>query len=190
MQYLTSAVERFAKTAKPKRSKRKRRYSKSSSSCSSSSSSDDEPPKRRKTTNPTVNSDTEQEAQLLMNQGKQPVLIVNEDLSSENSAASSTGDTLKSIDNDSNEEEYGRKISDPLAQRVEEKWQTKLTSEKVKEKSQNLMKLGVQLTNKEIWNQLNNFQKKSDLRIINMQKNIQKAAVALVRVTDGLLQAN
>ena len=121
MQYLTSAVERFAKTAKPKRSKRKRRYSKSSSSCSSSSSSDDEPPKRRKTTNPTVNSDTEQEAQLLMNQGKQLALIVNEDLSSENSAASSTGDTLKSIDNDSNEEEYGRKISDPLAQRVEEK---------------------------------------------------------------------
>ena len=52
------------------------------------------------------------------------------------------------------------------------------------------MKLGVPLTNKEIWNQLNNFQKKSDLRIINMQKNIQKAAVALVRVTDGLLQAN
>ena len=44
--------------------------------------------------------------------------------------------------------------------------------------------------NKEIWNQLNNFQKKSDLRIINMHKNIQKAAVALLRVTNGLLEAN
>ena len=52
------------------------------------------------------------------------------------------------------------------------------------------MKLGVPLTNKEIWNQLNNFQKKSDIRITNMQKNIQKAAVALVRVTDDPLQAN
>ena len=52
------------------------------------------------------------------------------------------------------------------------------------------MKLSIPLTNKEIWNQLNNFQKKSDLWIINMEKNIQKAAVALVRVTDGLLQAN
>ena len=52
------------------------------------------------------------------------------------------------------------------------------------------MKLSIPLTNKEIWNQLNNFQKKSDFWIINMQKNIQKAAVALVRVTDGLLQAN
>ena len=52
------------------------------------------------------------------------------------------------------------------------------------------MKLSVPLTNKEIWNQLNNFQKKSDIRIINMQKNIQKAAFVLIRVTNGLLQAN
>ena len=131
-----------------------------------------------------------------MNQGKQPALILNEDPSSENPTTSSTGDILKSIDDESNEEEYGPKISDPLAQRAEGKCQTKLTSEKVKEKSQNLltpencMKLSVPLTNKEICSQLNNFQKKSGLRIINMQKNIQKAAVALVRVTDGLLQAN
>ena len=121
------------------------------------------------------------------------MLIVNEDPSSENPAASSTRDILKSTDDDSNEEEYGPKISDPLAQRVEGKWQTKLTSEKVKEKSQNLqtsencMKLSVPLTNKKIWSQLNNFQKKADLRIINMQKNIQKAAVTLVRVTNGLI---
>ena len=76
----------------------------------------------QKTTNSTVNSDTEQEAQLLMNQGNQPVLIVNGDPSSENPTASSIRDILKSIDDDSNEEEYGPKISDPLAQRVERKW--------------------------------------------------------------------
>ena len=194
LQYLTSAVELL--TAKPKHSKWKRRYSTSSSSSSSSSSSDDEPPKKRKRTNPTINSDTEEEAQLLMNQGKQPALIVNDDPSSENPTASSTRDILKSIDDDSNEKEYGPKISDPLVQRVEGKWQTKLTSEKVKEKSQNLltpencMKLSVPLTNKEIWSQLNSFLKKLDVRIINMQKNIQKVAAALIRVTGGLLQAN
>ena len=131
LEYLTSTVERLAKTAKPKLSKRKRRYFTSSSSSSSSSSfSDDEPPKRRKTTNSTVNSDTEQEAQLLMNQVKQPALIVNEDSSSENPTACSTGDILKSLDDESNEEDYGSNISDPLVQRVEGKWQTKLTSEK------------------------------------------------------------
>ena len=86
----------------------------------------------------TVNSDTEQEVQLLMNRGKQPALIVNEDPSSKNRTASSNGDILKSFDDDSNEEDYGPKISDLLAQRVDGKWQTKLTSDKVKEKSQNL----------------------------------------------------
>ena len=59
-----------------------------------------------------------------MIQGKKPALVVNEDLSSENPTASSTGDILKSIDDDSNEEEYGPKISDPLAQRIEGKWKT------------------------------------------------------------------
>ena len=59
--------------------------------------------------------------QLLINQGKQPVLIVNEDPSSENPTPSSTMDILKSIDDESNKEEYGSKISDPLAHRVEGK---------------------------------------------------------------------
>ena len=93
-------------------------------------------------------------------------------------------------------EEYGPKNSGLFAERVKGKWQTKLTSERVKDKSWNLLipenciKLSAPLTNKEIWNQFNNFQKKSDLRIISIQKNIQKAAVALVTFTDGLLQAS
>ena len=56
-----------------------------------------------------------------MNQGKQPALIVNQDPSSENPTASSTGGILKSTDDDSNKEEYGPKISDPLPQQVEGK---------------------------------------------------------------------
>ena len=80
--------------------------------------------KGKKTANPMVNADTEKESQLLMTQGKQPALIVNKDTSSKNSTSSSTGDILKSIDDDSNEEEYGPKISDPLAQRIEGKWKT------------------------------------------------------------------
>ena len=109
---------------------------------------------------------------------------------------SNTGEILKSIDDDSNEEVYGPKLSDLLAQRIEGKWQTKLTSKKVKEKSQNLltpencMRLSIPLINKEIWKQLNNFQKKSDLRILSIQSNIQKAEFVAVRATDGLLQAN
>ena len=100
-----------------------------------------------------------------MNQGKQPALIINEKHSNKNPNSSSTGVILKPIDEDNNEEKYGPKIPDPLAQRVEGKWKTKVAPEKVKEKSQNLqtpencMKLSVPLTNKKIWNQLNIFQK-------------------------------
>ena len=68
-----------------------------------------------------VNSDTEKEAQPPMTQGKQPVLIVNGDPSSENPTASSTEDILESIDDNSNQEEFRPKISDPLAQRIKRK---------------------------------------------------------------------
>ena len=43
-----------------------------------------------------------------------------------NPTASSTRDILKSIDDDSNEKEYGPKISDPLVQRVEGKMADKV----------------------------------------------------------------
>ena len=57
-----------------------------------------------------------------MTQGQQQVLIVNEDLWSENLTASSTGDILKTVDDDRNEEQHWPKISDLSAQRVEGKW--------------------------------------------------------------------
>ena len=81
-----------------------------------------------------------------------------------------------------------------LAKRVECKWQSKLTLDQLKEKSKNLLvpenspKLSVSLTNKEVFSQLNNAQKKADLRLRNLQKNIQKTTIALVQVTDSLLQ--
>ena len=61
----------------------------------------------------------------------------------------------------------GTKISESLAKRVEFKWQTKLTLDQLKEKSNNLLvpencpKLSVPLTSKEVFSQLNNTQKKS-----------------------------
>ena len=70
----------------------------------------------------------------------------------------------------------GPKISESLAKRVEFKWQTKLTLYQLKEKSKNLLipencpKLSVPLTNKEVFSQLNDTQKKADLRLRNLQK--------------------
>ena len=76
----------------------------------------------------------------------------------------------------------GPKISESIAKRVELKWQTKLTLDQLKEKSKNLLflencpKLSAPLTNKELFSQL------------NLQKNIQKANIALDQVTNNLLQ--
>ena len=77
--------------------------------------------KGKKNTNSMVNSDTKKEAQPLMAKGKQPVLIVNGDPSSENPTASSTEDILESIDDNSNQEEFRLKILDLLAQRIKGK---------------------------------------------------------------------
>ena len=66
--------------------------------------------------------------------------------------------------------------------------------DQLKEKSKHLLvlescpKLSVPLTNKDVFSQLNNTQKKADLRLKNLQKNVQKATIALVQVTDNLLQ--
>ena len=66
--------------------------------------------------------------------------------------------------------------------------------DQLKEKSKHLLvlescpKLSVPLTNKDVFSQLSNTQKKADLRLKNLQKNVQKAAIALVQVTDNLLQ--
>ena len=88
----------------------------------------------------------------------------------------------------------GSKISESLPERGEFKWQTKLTLDQLMEKSENPLvpencpKLSVPLANKELFSQLNNTQKIADLRLRNLQKNIQKATIALVQVTDNLLQ--
>ena len=90
--------------------------------------------------------------------------------------------------------QIGPKFSESLAKTVEFKWETKLTLDQLKEKSKNLLvpenfpKLSVPLTNKEVFSQFSNTQKKAALWLWNLQKNIQKATIAPVQVTDNLLQ--
>ena len=87
----------------------------------------------------------------------------------------------------------GPKISGSLAIKIELKCQTKLTLDQLKETSKDLLapencsKLPVPLKNK-VFLQLSNTQKKADLLLRNLQKNIKKATIALVQVTGNLLQ--
>ena len=52
---------------------------------------------------------------------------------------------------------------------------------------ENCKNISVPLLNKEFWSQLNSFPRRGDLRMINLQKNLQKATVAITQNTDKLL---
>ena len=69
-------------------------------------------------------------------------------------------------------------MSESVVKRVKFKVQNKLTLYQLKEKSKNLLvpqncpNLSIPLTNKEVFLQLNNIQKKADLRLWNLEENI------------------
>ena len=50
-----------------------------------------------------------------------------------------------------------------------------------------IAKIFVPFLNKEIWSQLNSSKQRGDLRLINLQKHLQKGTIAIVQNTDKLL---
>ena len=211
---LAKAVKSLARqmpATKPKSRKRKRHRStsRSSSSSSSSDSARSSPekrrPKKQKRSTNSLEANSGAEAQLLIQQQqtlpftkqKSPSKdIEGQDfLNHSTGDQSPIGDMLSQIDLEEDVDfQTAPKISENFAKRVEFKWQTRLIMDRSKEESKNLLvpencpKLSVPLTNKEVFSQFNNPQKKADLRLRNLQKNIQKATIALVQVTDNLLQ--
>ena len=96
---------------------------------------------------------------------------------------------------DNEEIKVGLKLSDKLAQLVLDRWQATLSYSKLKEKSQHYFclenaTLKVPLTNPEIWPRMSNQLRTSDLSFINIQRNIQKATIAISQVADQILQKN
>ena len=211
---LAKSVKSLARqmpATKPKSRKRKQHHSTCQSSSSSSSSdsarssSEKRRPKKQKRSTNSFEANSDAEAQLLIQQQQTLHLTKqkspSKDIKGQDAPNHSTNnqsptrDILSQIDLEEDVDcQTGPIISESLAKRVEFKWQTKLTLDQLKEKSKNLLdpencpKLSVPLTNKEVFSQLNNSQKKADLQLQNLQKNIQKATIALVQVTKNLLQ--
>ena len=177
--------------AERKSTKRKMHHSTSpnSSSSSSSDSAGSSPKKRRtkkkeraSTNSYAANSDAE--AQLLLQQRQALKLTKQKSfpkgskgLEAHNHSTEDqppTEDILSRIDS----EEDADCKTDP-------KWQTKLTLDQLKEKSKHLLvsedcpNLPVLCTNKKVLSQPSNTQKKADLQLRNLQKNIEKATIEL-----------
>ena len=92
---------------------------------------------------------------------------------------SSTADIFNKIDIEEDAEcQTGSKDSETLANRIELKCQTNLTLDQLKEKSKDTVvseNFSILITNKEVFSLLSGTQKKTDLRLRNLRKNIQKA---------------
>ena len=100
---------------------------------------------------------------------------------------------LDSMNIKKEEKKFSPKINDKLAQLVQQRWETTLSLEKIKEKAQQFLPpenapLIVPLTNSEIWTKMLWHHRNSDLTFINFQRNVQKAAVAISQVADQILQ--
>ena len=84
-----------------------------------------------------------------------------------------------------------QRITNALAKRSS--FDGKVSEKKLKEKLKQLLvpenckNISVPLLNKEVWSQLNSFQCRCDLRMINLQKSLQKVTVAIAQNTDKLL---
>ena len=85
------------------------------------------------------------------------------------------------------------KVSNKLAEIVNNRWSSKLEENKVKEKQDkyyrpdNCDKLIAPRVNPEIWGRLNHSVKSSDLRLAGMQKTLVKVASAFVKSTNEIL---
>ena len=100
---------------------------------------------------------------------------------------------LDSMNIKKEEKKFSPKINDKLAQLVQQRWETTLNLEKIKEKAHQFLPpenapLIVPLTNNEIWTKMLWHHRNSDLTFTNFQRNVQKAAVAISQVADQILQ--
>ena len=104
---------------------------------------------------------------------------------------------LKELETAINDDEnFGPKVTQNLADLALKRWGKKLPQEKLKallaqhEVPENCAKMVVPKVNSEIWSQLNTRRKTHDLRLNNMQKNLLRATSAVLSMCDKVLSLN
>ncbi|XP_078384456.1 uncharacterized protein LOC144666894 [Oculina patagonica] len=99
---------------------------------------------------------------------------------------------LKSLEADFDDDEpVGQKIQHNLANIASKRWEVSLSNDKLKGllarhvKPENCADLTVPKVNPEIWSQLDNFKRKADLRLGNIQQALQKATFGILKSCDS-----
>ena len=101
---------------------------------------------------------------------------------------------LKSLEADFTDDELvGAKINQRLANIAFKRWGITLPNDKLKAllakhaKPENCPDITTVRVNPEIWDQMNNFRRKADLRVSNIQQALQKATFGILKVCDKLV---
>ena len=101
---------------------------------------------------------------------------------------------LKSLEADFTDDELvGAKINQRLANIASKRWGITLPNDKLKAllakhaKPENCPEITTVRVNPEIWDQMNNFRRKADLRVSNIQQALQKATFGILKVCDKLV---
>ncbi|KAK6179162.1 hypothetical protein SNE40_011582 [Patella caerulea] len=129
------------------------------------------------------------------------LLIAKQNSAKDNTSKRNTEDNtshfLSDIEQDLNTEQAtDPPVTDKLASIIDKRCAGKMTDEKLKDKMgkyicpENIKNLSAPLVNMEIWQKLNTFNRKQDIRMTNIQKTIQKAAIAITNTTEKLLKSD
>ena len=101
---------------------------------------------------------------------------------------------LKSLEADlKDDEKVGAKINERLANIAKKRWGITLPNDKLKAllakhaKPENCTGIATARVNPEIWDQMNNFRRKADLRVSNIQQTLQKATFGILKACDRLV---
>ena len=101
---------------------------------------------------------------------------------------------LKSLEADfTDDENVGAKINQSLANIASKRWGITLPNDKLKAllakhaKPENCADISTVRVNPEIWDQMNNFKRKADLRVGNIQQTLQKATFGILKASDRLV---
>lgn len=126
--------------------------------------------------------------------------FLQESNSKEAEAQSKTAETedevelLKSLEADFTDDEVvGAKINQRLANIASKRWGITLPNDKLKPllakhaKPENCTDITTVKVNPEIWDQMNNFRRKADLRVSNIQQALQKATFGILKACDKLV---
>ena len=127
----------------------------------------------------------------LIRQARSCTDTVPDNLYQRGSSKSTTCENLKSLGVDNEE----IKVAPKLAQLVQDRWQATLSYNELTEKYQHYLPLEnaalkLPLTKPERWSRMLNQLRTSDLSFSNIQRNVQKATIAISQVADQILQTN